>query len=83
MISFRTWLIGSLVVAVLAWALPWLTHFADGGISILLLVLWFASIVAGLIRFRRRGLWLLLGAPAALFWVFAIFLVADDLKLSF
>jgi hypothetical protein len=81
--SFRAWLIGSLALAVLAWALPWLTHFADGGISILLLVLWMASIVAGLVRFRWRGLWLLLGAPFALFWFFAIFLVADDLKLSF
>jgi hypothetical protein len=50
MTSFRAWLTGSLL-AVLACALPWLTHFADGS-SILLLVLWLASIVVGPVRFR-------------------------------
>jgi hypothetical protein len=33
--------------------------------------------------FAGRDLWLLLGATFALFWVLALFLVADDLKLSF
>jgi hypothetical protein len=58
----------SLFVAVLAFAIPWLTHFADRGFSVALLLLWLGLLITGLIQHRRRGLWLLLGAPLALFW---------------
>ncbi|HUO89317.1 MAG TPA: hypothetical protein VMU08_09095 [Rhizomicrobium sp.] len=83
MTSFRVWLVASLALALLAWGVPWLTHFADRGLSLLLLALWLASVVGGLIRFRWRGLWLLLGAPLALFWVVTIALVAGDLRIGF
>lgn len=64
----RARLILSLVLAAAAFGLPWVTHFADGGVSVALHLLWLALVVATLWTHRRRGLWLLLGAPLALFW---------------
>jgi hypothetical protein len=56
-------LILSLVLAAAAFGLPWLTHFADGGVSIALHIFWIALCIATLWTHGRRGLWLLLGAP--------------------
>jgi hypothetical protein len=61
-------LIVSLVLAALAFGLPWVTHFADGGLSIGLHLAWLVFVAATLWTHGRRGLWLLLGAPLALFW---------------
>ncbi len=61
-------LILSLVLAAAAFGLPWVTHFADGGVSIALHLLWAALVSATLWTHGRRGLWLLSGAPLALFW---------------
>ena len=58
----------SLFVAVLAFAVPWLTHFADRGFSVALVLLWFGLVITGFFQHRWRGLWLLIGAPLALFW---------------
>ena len=83
MTPLRGWLIASLVLAALACGLPFLTHFADGGLSILLFVLWLISLVIGFARFGWRGVWFLLGAPLGLFWVVTLILVAPDIPLSF
>ena len=83
MIGLRGWLLASLVLAVLAFGLPWLTHFADGGLSIVLPLLWLASVVAGIAQLGRRGLWLLAGAPLVLFWPAAIVIWAQDASLGF
>jgi hypothetical protein len=83
MTSLRAWLIESLVLAGVAAGLPAITHFADGGLSILLVLLWLVSIVAAVMRFGRRGLWLLAGAPLALFWVFAAVLWTGDAHFGF
>jgi len=55
-------------VAVLAFAIPWLTHFADRGFSFALVLLWLGLLITGFFQHRWRGLWLLTGAPLALFW---------------
>lgn len=75
----------SSVVAALAFGIPWLTHFADRGISFALLLVWIGLVIAGLIRYRLRGLWLLSGAPLALFWPVALLVVIlrGDLYLGF
>jgi hypothetical protein len=77
--------IASLLLAALAFGLPWLTHFADQGLSFLLLLVWLIVTVTALVRDRRRGLAALVGVPFALFWPAAVaYLVASgNLNLSF
>ena len=84
-LQLRRLLVVSSVVALLAFAIPWLTHFADRGISFALLLVWIGLVVAGLIRHRLRGVWLLAGAPLALFWPVALLMVIlrGDLYLGF
>jgi hypothetical protein len=67
----------------MAFGLPWATHFADGGVSILALVLWLGSVIVGFVRFHWHGLWFLLGAPLALFWPAAIVQWAGDAHFGF
>ncbi len=61
-------LVLSLVLAAAAFGLPWVTHFADGGLSIALHLFWIALAIAALVTQGRQGLWLLVGAPLALYW---------------
>jgi hypothetical protein len=43
--------------------------------SVLLAALWGTLLCGGVIRFRWQGLWLLLGAPLALYWPWAIWMM--------
>ena len=72
-------------VAALAFAVPWLTHFADRGFSVAMVLSWIGLLMVGLVRHRSRGLWLLTGAPLALFWpaVLVTVLARGDLYLGF
>ena len=81
----RSLLILSLVVAALAFGVPWLTHFADYGLSTALIVIWFSLLIAGIAKYRKRGLWLLTTAPLALFWpvVLVIWASSSDIHLGF
>jgi hypothetical protein len=65
-------LLVSLAVAACAFGFPWLTHFADSGVSLVLHLVWIALLVRGLVQFGWRGSWFLLGAPLALFWPAAV-----------
>ena len=78
-------LIASFVLAALAFGVPWLTHFADGGLSLLLHLAWTGLVLETLFRFLGRGLWILLAAPLALFWPIslAIVVLRGDLYLGF
>ena len=78
-------LVASLALAACAFGLPWLTHFADQGISIIAHLAWIGLLIEAFLRFRSRALWLLLGAPLALFWPvsLAIILLRGDLYLGF
>jgi hypothetical protein len=43
--------------------------------SFALALLWIAFLFIAIFRFRRRGLWLLIGLPFALYWPFIAFLI--------
>jgi hypothetical protein len=83
--QLRRLLMLSVFVATLAFAVPWLTHFADRGFSVGMVLLWFGLLIVGLIQHRLRGLWLLTSAPMALFWPIVLLVVftRDDFYLGF
>ena len=83
--GLRLLLVVSLVVAALAFAIPWLTHFADRGFSAGMVLAWLGLLTAGLIKHGRRALWLLAGTPLALFWPMVVIVVIarGDLYLGF
>ena len=80
--NFRTLLVVSLGIAVLAFSVPWLSKPASDNISVmasaLLALLWSAVVLLALFSFRKRGLWFLLGTPLALFWPFLFLLILHD-----
>jgi hypothetical protein len=66
-------LVLSLVVAIAAFSipLPWTSspNFSPAfNVSICLAICWVLLLVAGVLKFRKRGLWLLFGMPFALAW---------------
>lgn len=68
----------SLAAALLAFAVPWLTHFADRGLSVIFVLLWIGLLITAVVKHRWRGLWLLLGAPLALFWPAVLIIWASE-----
>ncbi len=64
----------SLTVALLALILFEWTRIGTA-VSLALSACWVVLFVAGLIKFKKRALWLLLGAPFALFWPISLFLM--------
>ena len=80
-----TRLVVSLALAALAFGLPWLTHFADRGLSIAVHLSWIGLAIETLVRHGSRGAWLLLAAPLALFWPVSLAIVAlsGDLHFGF
>jgi hypothetical protein len=75
----------SFVLAGSAFLLPWITHFADQGLSFLAHAGWVVVSAFALVSHGRRALLVLLGAPFALFWpvVLAWVIASDGLRLSF
>ena len=68
----RAAFIVSLFVAAAGFTAPWMFP-REGFDNALRASFWSAAlwgffVVAGLVRYRVRGLWLILGAPLALFW---------------
>jgi hypothetical protein len=45
--------------------------------SLLLDICWFFLLVAGLLAFKRRGFWLLIGLPLVLYWPVGLWLLAS------
>jgi hypothetical protein len=86
--DFRASLVLSLVISVMAFVSPWLLRdvgfTASLKVSVLCAAVWGAVVLFTLIRFRNRALWLLLGAPPALYWPFVFVWLAwncaHDLK---
>ena len=78
-------IIVSFILAGGAFLLPWITHFADQGLSFLALAGWVVVSVLALARHGKRALLVLLGAPFALFWPIALVWViaSGGLRLSF
>lgn len=81
----RPLVLGSLALAFVAFGIPWLTHFADGGLSVLALLCWLAVSIIAFVREKRRALAVLAGVPFALFWPAAIlyWAMSGDIVLSF
>jgi hypothetical protein len=73
--NFRVLLVGSLALAMMTFAAPWLTSIR---VSLFLAGLWGAVVLAALFRFRRRGVWLLLGTPLALYWLYVFVVLCHD-----
>jgi hypothetical protein len=46
--------------------------------SLWLTLLWVALVVYGFFRYKKKGLWLLVGAPAALFWPYVVAVIFWD-----
>ena len=75
----------SFILAGIAFLLPWITHFADQGLSFLAHAGWAVVSVSALVSQGKRALLVLLGAPFALFWPATLVWViaSGGLRLSF
>jgi hypothetical protein len=70
-------LVLSVAVAILSAVLPLSFHYEPNLTrswitSVGLALFWLILVVIGLVKFKKRGLWLLIGAPAALFFPFVL-----------
>jgi hypothetical protein len=65
---FLLFSLGSLAVAVFAFAEPVVFFSQSIFLGVGLSALWVLLVIAGVVVYRQRGLWLLLGAPFALTW---------------
>jgi hypothetical protein len=64
-------LVVSLAVALVAFLMPRILFVHSGiamWVSFTLAGCWTVLLIGGLYKFKKRGLWLLIGAPFALFW---------------
>jgi hypothetical protein len=72
----------SLALAVFAFSTPWTVpaitsaSFALALVGAALTVAWYAILVASVHKYGKQALWLLLGAPFALFWSAVFWLMA-------
>jgi hypothetical protein len=73
----------SLLIAVLACFLPklplapsWPNTDLTAYVSVCLAVVWLAMLGGGLYRYRWRGLWILIGAPLALYYPYLFYSIA-------
>jgi len=79
--SFRSLFIGSLVIAVLGIAVPFVT--APGSmdraikVSIFLTLAWIVLVVFAFTKFKWRALWCLVGTPLTCWWLVVLYLIAS------
>lgn len=72
--------VSSLVTAAIACLFPYL--FPPGRrdvpirISVCIGLVWSVTLVACIFRFRKKGIWFLVGAPLALYWPFVLLMIA-------
>jgi hypothetical protein len=78
--TFRPLLLISLGLAFVAFVTPWAVRPANTDLAIrasaVLAAGWLATVVYAVIRFKKRGLWFLVGTPLIAFWFFVLFLIA-------
>jgi hypothetical protein len=78
--AFKPLLVISFGLAILAFVTPWAVKPASRDLAIrasaVLAASWFAVVVYAFIKFKRRGLWFLLGTPLIGFWFFVLFVIA-------
>jgi hypothetical protein len=77
---FRQLFLISLGLAILAVVTPLAVRPASTDVAIRVSVLvaasWVAIVVYAFIKFKKRGLWFLLGTPLIVFWFFVLFVIA-------
>lgn len=68
-------LTASFLVAFAAFITPWAGRFFSSPIvdsaiyaSVIMTVVWFTLLIPILLRFRKQGLWALIGLPFVLYW---------------
>lgn len=66
--SIKPELFASLAIAGLTFGMPSIKEYFMVMVTPWLALLWSAIVIVGFIRHKRHGLWLLLGAPLALWW---------------
>jgi hypothetical protein len=83
----RPLLIISCAMAFAAFLGPWIFRTqvdTAAKVSFLLAICWIILFAGAMLTFRKRGLWLLIGAPFALYWPFALYMLtwacAHDVK---
>ena len=80
MTAFRPLLLISLGLALLALVTPLVVGPANKDLAIrasaIFAVIWLATLVFAVFKFKMRGLWLLSGTPLVAFWFFVLFLIA-------
>jgi hypothetical protein len=78
--AFKPLLLISLALAILAFIMPWAAWPAKTDLAIRVSAAiaagWVATVVYALVRFKKRGLWFLLGTPFVVFWFFVLFMIA-------
>ena len=78
--------VSSLVTAAIACFFPYL--FPPGRwdvpvrISVWISLVWFVTFVACIFRFRKKGLWFLVGAPLALYWPLVLLMIVVSCSLD-
>jgi hypothetical protein len=75
--NFRVMFVGSLALAILTFATPWL---ASVKTALFLAGLWGAVVLLALFGFRKRGLWFLVGTPLALYWPVVVVVLCQDFR---
>jgi hypothetical protein len=81
-------MVESLVVATVGLAARWfveavgISHIVNPDravmVSLWLALVWGALVLYGFFRFKKQALWLLVGAPAALFWPYIVAVIFWD-----
>jgi hypothetical protein len=78
--AFRPLLLISLALAILAFVTPLAVRPASTDLAIkvsaVLAASWVAIVVYAFAKFKKRGLWFLLGTPLIGFWFFVLFVIA-------
>jgi hypothetical protein len=78
--GFKPLFLISLGLALLAFVTPWAVRPASIVLAIrasaVLAASWVAIVVYAFIKFKKRGLWLLIGTPVIVFGFFMLFVIA-------
>ena len=78
--AFRPLLLFSLALATLALVTAWAVQPASTDLAVrgswVLAASWLAIVVYAFVKFKKRGLWFLLGTPMIVFWLFVLFVIA-------
>ena len=73
--TFWALFIASMALASVGFAAGWVVSFTA---SIWIALLWVTTVLLALFSFRKRALWMLVGAPLAVYWPFVFFVACRE-----